>query len=137
MLLLQLLIGAVLGAVSLVTTRLTARGRPDPAFIERSAWAFYLVVAALIYVGFAVAGDAPGGWMGAELAGVAFYGAVAVAGFWRWPRLVGVGWLAHGLWDFLLHPGGHPGYVPDWYPAVCLGFDLAVGVWLVRALGDR
>ena len=35
------------------------------------------------------------------------------------------------FWDVELHPGGHPGFVPSWYPPLCLGFDVVVGGVLV------
>ncbi len=65
-----------------------------------------------------------GSWM--ELPVQALLGAAGGA------LLVGVGWLTHGLWDLVLHPFGSPGFVPSWYPGVCLGFDAWVGVALVR-----
>lgn len=51
--------------------------------------------------------------------------------------LVGAMWLSHGVFDyihdyFVINPG-----VPGWYPALCAGFDLVVGayvLWLSRSL---
>ena len=37
----------------------------------------------------------------------------------------------HVLWDILLHYDGHPGYVPDWYPGMCLGFDLVIAAYFI------
>jgi hypothetical protein len=34
-------------------------------------------------------------------------------------------------WDQGLHAGGAPGYVPTWYPDLCLGFDVFVGIALI------
>jgi hypothetical protein len=45
----------------------------------------------------------------------------------RFAPLVGVGWLLHELSDVALHPG----FVPSWYPPLCLGFDVAVGGVLI------
>ncbi|MEM1417201.1 MAG: DUF6010 family protein [Myxococcota bacterium] len=122
-------LGALAALVSVATTRRLARTRPDPGRFERRSWAAYLLVAALIYVAFAALGGAAGTWLALELGGVALYGGIALAGARRSFRLVGLGWLAHALWDLVLHPAGHPGYVPAWYPPLCLGFDVAAGLW--------
>ena len=49
----------------------------------------------------------------------------------RPPANHAIGWLLRVLWEVALHPGGHPGFVPSWYPPLCLGFDVHVGVVLV------
>jgi hypothetical protein len=87
-----------------------------------------LLSAALIYVGFAAANGASREWVAIELAGLAAFGLVAFAGGSRWPVRIGIGWLAHSQG---LHPGGSPGYVPVWYPPMCLGFDVYVGIALI------
>ncbi|MCB9745745.1 MAG: hypothetical protein H6741_12855 [Alphaproteobacteria bacterium] len=129
-----LILGAALAALFTWTTRRRLRRHAEPERMERVAWALYLVLAALIYVGFALLGGASVGWIAVELGGVLLYGALAALGGARWPLFVGLGWLAHVGWDLALHPGGHPGYVPGWYPPLCLGFDVLVGLtWLRRA----
>lgn len=35
------------------------------------------------------------------------------------------GWLAHAAFD-LVHEPGDGSLLPDWYPAVCAGFDVGV-----------
>jgi hypothetical protein len=40
--------------------------------------------------------------------------------------LIGLGWLAHALWDQVLRPGGSPGYVPVWYLPLCIGLDVYI-----------
>ncbi len=94
-----------------------------------------LVVAALIYVGFAVFGGADARWLGVEVAGVALYGAFVALGYRLGARWLAAGWGAHVAWDVLLHEQG-PGaaYTPHWYPEVCLGFDVAVALAVVVAL---
>ena len=88
------------------------------------------MIAALIYVAFALLGGGSSGWVMLELAGVVVYGAFAWLGIAKWPRAIALGWLLHVLWDVTLHPRGHPGFVPSWYPPLCLGFDVYVGVAL-------
>lgn len=121
--------GVVAGAVSLASTQKLANGS---LVREQRAWAIYLVVAALIYIGFSLFGGAEPRWVMIESGGVLLYGGLAVAGALRAPRLIALGWLAHSLWDLVIHPNGHPGFVPSWYPPVCLGFDVVVGVWLLK-----
>ena len=125
-------LGAGAGALAVwLTAKEAARRRERFPSYEVWAWAAFWVVEALIYVGFAVFNDASMEWTLTELGGVAGYGLVAWIGAARFPPLVGVGWLLHVLWDVVLHPGGHPGFVPSWYPPLCLGFDVFVGVALV------
>ena len=130
-------LGAALGVASLASTRRAAVRTRDPARFEARAWALFLVVAALIYVGFAWGLGASERWLRVELMGVAAYGALALFGVLRAPKWVGFGWLLHALWDLVVHPGGHPGYVPSWYPATCLGFDVVVGSWCAIFPGPR
>ena len=125
-------LGAGAGALAVwLTAREAARRRERFPSYEVWAWAAFLVVAALIYVGFAAFNGASMAWTLTEVGGLAGYGLVAWIGAARFPPLVGVGWLLHVLWDVVLHPGGHPGFVPSWYPPLCLGFDVYVGVVLV------
>jgi hypothetical protein len=88
-----------------------------------------LVVAAFIYVAFAVGGGADARWIGIEMLGVAVYGSAAWLGFVRWPAILALGWAAHIFWDLALHlSGAGAAYTPAWYPWLCLGFDLPIGV---------
>lgn len=58
-----------------------------------------------------------------ELGGLALFGVLGLLGMSR-PILLVLGWAGHVLWDVLFHTGGQGGYVPDWYPMLCVGFDL-------------
>jgi hypothetical protein len=46
-------------------------------------------------------------------------------------RVVAAGWAAHALFD-LVHDGGQHSRIPDWYPALCAGYDLSVAAILLR-----
>ncbi len=71
-----------------------------------------------------------------EMAGVAAAGAVASTAARSTTRqgrtVVATGWAAHVLFD-ALHEGGEDSLIPDWYPALCAGYDLAVAGRLLTA----
>ena len=116
-----LLVGA---ALSLAFVNLARRYPPGR---ERHVYAVGLVVTALIYVVFGVAGGAGARWLALEILGVLLYGAAAWAGLRGRPWLLAVGWAAHVAWDVLLHlSGAGSEYTPHWYPWLCVSFDLVV-----------
>ncbi|MGH8999827.1 MAG: hypothetical protein ACRDY7_10615 [Acidimicrobiia bacterium] len=45
-------------------------------------------------------------------------------------RVVATGWAAHALFD-LFHRRGKRSLIPDWYPAACAGYDLALAALLL------
>ena len=120
----EILIGIVLGAAFLFYAR-----RRGP-HTETIVCAVGLLVAALIYVCFAVARGAGRPDLFLELGGVLLFGLVAVP-FRRSPLLVGAGWIAHVGWDVGLHGGGLRSFVPAPYPLVCVGFDLLIAAYLI------
>lgn len=127
-------LGGVTGSLNLyIIQRLIQTSKKT--WTERQAWSLLLATAAAIYVGFAVLGGAPVTWLGIELAGLLFYGGLAMLGARGWIGWLGVGWLLHMLWDVWLHHDGHPGYVPSWYVPGCLGYDIVVGLRLLIGAG--
>lgn len=97
-----------------------------------------LLVAALIYLGFAVLWGTST-WVVIELAGVAAYGLfywLALRSSLIW---LSFGWLLHPVWDLVLHmhgPGAH--VAPHWYAVACLSFDVVVaGYILYRVIKQR
>jgi hypothetical protein len=126
---LWILVGVGLGALFLAFARAGGRRRR-----ERRIIGVGLVIAALFYVGFALRGGAPGGWLAAELAGTAIFGVAAVVGV-RWSAWVlALGWGTHVLWDLLLHrSGAGSAFTPDAYPWMCVGFDLLVAGYVAMA----
>ena len=116
----------LLGALLAVPFVLFARTRRA----EDRFYAAGLVVAALAYVGFALAAGAGGGALLTELVGVVVFGAVAWLGVRRAPLWLAAGWAAHVGWDLLLHPLIGPAYAPAWYVRACVGFDLGVAGWI-------
>ncbi len=117
--------GVVLAAGLL---RFAARGG---AGRRRRVLAVGLMVAALVYVPFALAaGDM--GQLAVELAGVAVFAVPAFLGVRGSSRALAAGWVGHVLWDVGLHMVG-PAYGPEWYAALCIGFDLVVAAsWRPR-----
>ena len=92
--------------------------------------AIFLGVAVGIYVGY---GLRDGHSDQAVLQALGALPFVAVAA--RWPRavgLLGIAWLAHGLWDALHGFGLMRTTVPSWYPGACLGWDMVLGAVALR-----
>jgi hypothetical protein len=123
---LSVLAGVVL---ALGTVFVTRRRRPATA---HQIFAIGLVVAAFLYVVFALAGRAGPGWIGLELVGVGLYGSLAWLGFRRWPWVLALGWAAHVAWDLALHVrGAGAAFTPAWYPWLCLGLDVPVAIGVI------
>jgi hypothetical protein len=119
--LLGLLAGLVL---SLLLVRVAGRRGPRAA---RRVYALGLLVAALVYLGLALGGRASGRWLAAEAAGLVVFGLAALVGLRRWPAVLAAGWAAHVGWDVPLHlDGAGAVYTPDWYPWLCVSFDLVL-----------
>jgi hypothetical protein len=123
--LLPILAGAMLGAL------LALYARTQQGAGEMRLWALGLLVAAVIYVGLALAAGNPR-WLMVELVGVAVFGTVAWFGLHSAAWLA-VGWLAHVGWDVGLHLDRPQPVVRHWYPLLCVGFDLLVAGVLVSA----
>ena len=126
----EILIGGIL-AVGLVA--FWSRSHPK---IMIKVWQQGLVIAAFIYVVFALYRQNYE-WLKVEFLGLVLYGTLAWLGTKKSVLFLGIGWSLHIFWDLLLHQGGHPGYVPSWYPGVCLGFDLIVGGYLIWHFFNR
>jgi hypothetical protein len=95
-------------------------------------YAIGLVVAALIYIGFALIGGAGLRWTAVEIAGVLAFAPVT----WlarRTPLWLIAGWVAHVGWDVGLHlQTSALSFVPWWYPFTCVGFDLTVAAAILQ-----
>ncbi len=93
-----------------------------------------LMIAALIYVGFAAFGisteTASSNWLIVELIGFFIFSFFAYSGVKISAWFLAIGWIAHVLWDIGLHFGEAIAFVPSFYPPVCGGFDLVFGVYI-------
>jgi hypothetical protein len=118
--------GAVLAAVAYALSR-HVRDLAGRVLLVAMLW-----VAALAYVFFAADGNAGGGWLAAELAGVALFGGMGLRGLRGSPLWIAAGWALHPVWDLALHYAG-PGraFAPDTYTITCLSFDLLVAAYVV------
>jgi len=116
---LEIILGFVLAGLLILFGR---RVYPEKMTL---VWQQGLVIAALVYVAFAVFGQNIE-WVKIELVGVLLYGFFAWLAYKRSVIYLSIGWALHVFWDLMLHPAGHPEHVPDWYPGVCLGFDLLI-----------
>ncbi len=56
--------------------------------------------------------------------------AIALAGLWKLPLLIAVGWAIHGVWDLLTHLQELQKEKGNTYPLLCLSYDFIVA-WYV------
>ena len=95
-----------------------------------------LATAAVIYPAARVRRSASGALL-RELAALGGFGALSNAAA-RNPdtasaaKWLAAGWAAHAAFDFA-HDGGEDSLIPEWYPALCAGYDLATAARLLAA----
>lgn len=119
-----ILLGALSGGLLVLINRRWMYER------QGQVWANSLIIAALIYVGFALfAGRMDA--LGLETLGVILFAIPALLGMRYSVYFTAVGWLLHPIWDVALHSAETTPFVPWWYPPICLGFDLLVGIYLL------
>lgn len=124
MTLVWLLAGLLLGAGFLVFAR-SRYGKGAQTL------ALGLVVAAVVYVGFALWYGAAPHWLLLEGAGVAVYGAFAWLGLRQSVYWLAVGWALHVGWDVGLHLSGTgAAHAPEAYVWICVSFDLLVAAFV-------
>lgn len=126
----ELLVGAVLAAVTVVSARLVGLDR------ERAFFPLLLMVIATYYILFAaMSGSSAPLLLEAGLA--VLFLAVATAGYKRSLWLVVAGLLVHGMFD-LIHDLiiANPG-VPAFWPSFCAAFDVVLAGYLSRLLLSR
>ena len=124
-----IIIGAILASAILFGFRATDN------FKAKKFFAGALIIAALIYIGFAVSGilaqTAAINWILVEIGGLIIYLALAYAGVKISMWFLASGWTAHIFWDAAFHHGDKISYVPDFYPPLCIGFDLVFAAYIV------
>ena len=100
----------------------------------RALLAIMLVIAGGAYVGFAVAGNAGGLWLLAELAQALVLGVLALLGLRGSPLWLAGGWLIHPVWDVVVHylGAGHA-FAPEAWTIACASFDPLVAAYIAMA----
>src|SRR5688572_6903879 len=95
---------------------LVGRTRTRSPLEQRRIYALWLAIAALVYVGFGLLGNANVRWLAYETIGVVLFAGLGWAGVRR-PVVLAAAWASHVLWDVILHLGESPGasYTPQWY----------------------
>jgi hypothetical protein len=95
---------------------------------EKISYAIGLGIAAMIYVIFGFFSSS-NDWILTEFVGLLIYLPFAFLGvrFSGW--FLGFGWLSHIAWDLVLH-NQSLSFVPDFYPSVCLGFDVLIAGYI-------
>lgn len=97
---------------------------------DRSFYPTVLMIIASYYVLFAVMGGSSRA-LGWELAVALAFSTIAIIGALHAPVLVGVGIMAHGLFD-LVHDGlVENAGVPTWWPGFCGSVDVLLGLWVI------
>jgi hypothetical protein len=94
-------------------------------------FALGLVITALIYVVLALPG-ADRRWLAIEAAGAAVFAGLAWLGARTSLWWLAVGWVAHVAWDVGLHLDRAQPVVGEWYPLLCVGFELVVAGFLLN-----
>lgn len=127
---------AAAGVAAAVATDRAARRLGSAGRAVALGWG--LVGAAAVYP-MARIGRGGSGVPTGELLAVASYGAVGVLAVRRANSdghlIAGAGWLLHALFD-AVHESGSDSHLPEWYPALCAGFDVAIaGLLAARSAG--
>ncbi|NEP56766.1 MAG: hypothetical protein F6K31_07040 [Symploca sp. SIO2G7] len=89
--------------------------------------AILLAAIGSIYIGFGLSDSHPHNLRLEVLVAALFFG-IAIAGYWISPTITGMGFVLHGVWDFLHHPQVVKTAVPRWYPPFCAVYD-----WVLAA----
>ncbi len=95
-----------------------------------------IMILPLIYIGFAFVGNSPNAALLELQYGLPFIALSVLTLLIRKTPIIylaAVAWLLHGVYDmmhdvFFINPG-----VWFWYPALCAGYDIGIGVYLLYA----
>lgn len=101
---------------------------------DHAFWRVGLVIAALIYVGFALIGQSFT-HIPMEIGGVLLYGSLAWLSKKYTLHWLMLGWGLHIGWDVLLHTATP--YVPISYAPLCIGFDIAIAGYIGWLIWER
>jgi uncharacterized protein DUF6010 len=117
--------GLALGLVAVATAALAAR---DDALVFN---AILLAWIGSVYLGFAIAEGRRSSIAVQAVAALVFL-EIGYYGYQLDSRLLlGIGFIAHGAWDWLHHENRGPTRVRTWYPPLCVVADVVIGVPLL------
>jgi len=84
-----------------------------------------------VYFGFGVADGRPPA-IAVQAASAGVFLAIGFLGAYHHSALLlGIGFLAHGAWDWVHHDDHGPTHVRTWYPPFCVVADVVIGVPLL------
>ena len=118
----------ILGALSCLAFVLVVRRFGSRR--ELIVYAVSLALAAFIYIVFVAAGGASLSRTELEFGGLVLFSPAALLGARGRLRVLIVGWAVHPAWDVLIHRVWSAGLAPEWYPVVCVGFDLSLAAYI-------
>jgi hypothetical protein len=97
----------------------------------KSIFAVGLIIAACIYIAFALRANNVATWLVIEFFGICIYGTMGFAGYRGSVWWLVAGWGLHPAWDLLLHYFG-PGasVAPPWYALACVSFDFLLAGYI-------
>lgn len=123
-------LGAAYVALIILVSRFVSRGiaRFIPGMRENFIYALTLVATSYQYVWWAQSA-AGANELNVEIAGVSIFTVFALVGVRR-PSVLALGWLLHAGWDWAFHPMPDTRWVPFWFPAMCVGFDLVLATYI-------
>jgi hypothetical protein len=92
--------------------------------------AMLLAVIAAVYICFALA-DGRESVKRVEVATAVLFIIVALVGLWLNPWFLVLGYIGHGVWDWLHHNDHIHADVVGWYPPLCAVYDWVLGIGLI------
>ena len=96
--------------------------------LERAILALFLAGMPVVYLWAALLREPDARTLSVEGLGGLIFGGLAVLGYLRYPWLLGLGIIAHGLgWDLWHYGRSH--FMPDWYAPACLLADVGLGLY--------
>jgi hypothetical protein len=84
-----------------------------------------------VYFGFGVADGRPVSIAVQLLSATVFLTIGFLGAYHQSTALLGIGFLAHGAWDWVHHDGHGPTHVRTWYPPFCVTVDVVTGIPLL------
>lgn len=98
--------------------------------LARDALSLLLAVICAVYVGYGLADGSPRAVI-TEVSVAAVFFAFALLGLRASSLWLVVGYVLHGVWDYLHRPKLVPTRLPVWYPPFCAVYDWLIAAFIV------